>query len=219
MIEIKQLKKRYGERTVLDIESLRAEPGETVAFAGANGSGKTTLLRILAGLTRTSEGTVHMPEKVLYMPQQCYAFRGTLIQNIRLTGADEQRAKAALEAVQLAQLANKKARSLSGGELQRLALCRLLVQECEVLLLDEPTSACDAQGAQLMMQAIEQYHREHNCTVLMSTHSPLLAANAADRLILLHDGKAVADGKPKEILAHPESAWAKSFIAGWRIEC
>ena len=217
MIKIRNLKKCYGERTVLDIPELIINGGETVAFAGANGSGKTTLLRILAGMLKATEGKIDAPEEVLYLPQQSYAFRGDLMKNITLGGADKDEAEKLLEALELSHLKEKKALSLSGGELQRLALCRLLVRDCRLLLLDEPTSACDARGAELVMNAIKDSQKTHNCTVLMSTHSPVLAANAADRLIILNGGKIEADGEPKEILINPETEWAKSFIAGWKI--
>lgn len=219
MISIKNLKKSYGDRTVLDIPELTVNDGETVAFAGANGSGKTTLLRILAGLLKATDGETDTPKEVLYLPQQSYAFRGDLLKNITLGGADKNEAERLLETLELSHLRNKKANSLSGGELQRLALCRLLVRECKLLLLDEPTSACDAKGAELVISAIKEYQTQHGCTVLMSTHSPVLAANAADRLIILNGGKMETDGAPKEVLSHPETDWAKSFIAGWKIEC
>ncbi len=217
MIRIKNLKKCYGERTVLDISALSVNDGETVAFAGANGSGKTTLLRILSGAIKATEGEIDASEKVLYLPQQSYAFRGNLINNITIGGADKSEAERLLETLELSHLKDKKASSLSGGELQRLALCRLLVRECRLLLLDEPTSACDTKGAELVISAIKDYQKVHGCTVLMSTHSPVLAANAADRLIILNSGKIETDGAAKEVLLHPETDWAKSFITGWKI--
>ena len=217
MISIKNLKKCYGERTVLDIRELKIHDGDTVAFAGANGSGKTTLLRILAGTLKATEGEVDISKEVLYLPQQSYAFRGNLLKNITLGGADKNEAERLLEKLELSHLTDKKASSLSGGELQRLALCRLLVRDCRLLLLDEPTSACDAEGAQLVISAIKDYQKKNGCTVLMSTHSPVLAANAADRLIILNSGKIETQGAPKEVLLHPETDWAKSFIAGWKI--
>ena len=217
MIKIINLKKRYGERTVLDIPSLDIQSGETLAFAGANGSGKTTILRILAGMLKADEGEITVPDNVLYLPQQCYAFRGDLIRNITLGGIDKEKAEELLKEVELEHLARKKATSLSGGELQRLALCRLLGKECKLLLLDEPTSACDAKGAELVMKAIKEYKEKYNCTVLMTTHSPVLATQGADRLVILNSGQIEADGVPETVLQNPETEWAKSFIAGWKI--
>ena len=219
MIEIRGLKKIYGERVVLDIPELTIADGEAVALAGPNGSGKTTLLRILAGLLKKSEGEITAPETRLYMPQRSYAFKGDLIKNITLSGAGRETARRLLEATELDHLAEKKASSLSGGELQRLSLCRVLAVKSDLLLLDEPTSACDAKGAMLVIDAMEGYRKENGCTVLMSTHSPVLAAKAADRLIILNGGRIEADGKPDELLRDPGSEWTESFIAGWKIGC
>ena len=217
MIEIRDLKKSYGERTVLDIPALTVKDGEALALAGPNGSGKTTLLRLLSGLLKSSGGTVKKPGKVLYMPQQAYAFKGDLIRNVTLAGCDRSEADRLLEKLELSALAHKKATSLSGGELQRLSLCRVLSVDCELLLLDEPTGACDARGAELVINAIREYRSKTGCTVLISTHSPVLALNAADRLIILNSGRIEADGKPKEILTSPENEWTQHFIAGWKI--
>ena len=217
MIEINNLKKRYGERTVLDIPSLSINDVETLALAGANGSGKTTLLKILGGTVKASEGSFSISGSILYMPQNSYAFRGDLIRNIFISGADRSKAFELLEKLELSHLADKKAKSLSGGELQRLSLCRVLSGKCDLLLLDEPTSACDANGAELVIKAIKDYQKSCGCTVIMSTHSPLLALNASDRLIILNSGKIEADGSPEETLANPGTQWAKSFIAGWKI--
>ena len=216
MVSINNLKKIYGERTVLEIPKLIINDGETVAFAGANGSGKTTLLRIVEGILKATEGKIEAPKKMLYLPQQNYAFRGDLKKNITLGGGDKNIAEKMLQKLELSHLKDKRASSLSGGELQRLALCRLLARDCELLLLDEPTSACDAKGAELVISAIKEYQKKQGCTILMSTHSPLLASNAADRLIILNGGKIEIDGVPKKVLANPETEWAKSFVAGWK---
>lgn len=217
MIKVESLKKIYKERTVLDIETLAVNGGEILAVAGANGSGKTTLLKILAKQLKADGGEISVPENTLYMPQQAYAFRGNLIQNITLGGADKGKAEKLLESLELSSLKDKKASSLSGGELQRLSLCRILVRDAELLLLDEPTSACDAKGAELVVEAIKEYRKRTGCTVIMSTHAPALAFHAADRLIILNNGTIEADGEPKEVLTAPKTDWAKSFIAGWKI--
>ena len=247
MFECNRLKKVYRERVVLEIESLSLAQGETLALAGANGSGKTTLLRILAGNLKPTEGEVRTASPILYLPQRSYAFRGTVLDNV-LLGANDQKEEALrlLEETELLPLKEKKASSLSGGELQRLAFCRLLVRPCKLLLLDEPTSACDAAGARLLLAALERYREKHGlldeptsacdaagaklllaaleryrekhgCTVVLSTHTPVVATQAAKRLIILHNGRIEADGDPQTILQSPSSDWAKEFIAGWRI--
>lgn len=195
MIELRSVKKIYKERTVLDVPQLCIRDGESVALAGANGSGKTTLLRILARVLRADCGTVTAPDDVRYLPQHPYAFRGTVLDNV-LIGAKEEREKAQqlLEQLELSALADKRAQSLSGGELQKLALCRVLIRPCALLLLDEPTAALDTRGTELVRDALARYKTQTNCTLVFSTHAPQLAAQAADRLILLRDGRIDADG-------------------------
>ena len=193
MIEVTGLRKQYGTRTVLDVPHLSVERGACVALIGANGSGKTTLLRILAGQLKPTSGTFSTPQPVLYLPQRCYAFRGTVLQNV-LIGTNNKRedALSLLERMELAPLLQKEARSLSGGELQRLACCRLMLRDCTLLLLDEPTSACDSHAAELLLQELQRYRAAQGCTVLLSTHSRAVAAQVADRCLLLANGRASA---------------------------
>ncbi len=218
MIDVQGLKMTYRARTVLDLGFLHVEQGSTLALAGANGSGKTTLLRILSGGLKPTEGTVKTASPVLYLPQRTYAFRGTVLDNM-LLGAKGKKEEALrlLEELELSHLRDKKAASLSGGELQRLAFCRLLVRPCKLLLLDEPTSACDAAGAKLLLELLERYRQQTGCTVILSTHTPAVAMQAAQRLLILNNGRPEADGAPKEILSSPGSDWAREFIAGWKI--
>ncbi len=218
MFEVRNLKKVYRERVVLEIEHLSLPQGETLALAGANGSGKTTLLRILAGNLKPTEGETRTAPPVLCLPQRCYAFRGTVLDNVLLGARDKKdEALALLEETELLALKDKKAASLSGGELQKLAACRLLVSPCKLLLLDEPTSACDAAGTKLVLSLLSRYREKTGCTVVLSTHTPAVATQAANRLVILNNGKIEADGDPQTVLRAPESDWAKEFIAGWRI--
>ena len=218
MIELSHVKKTYRDRTVLEIDTLTVPQGETLALVGPNGCGKTTLLRILAGRLKSTEGSVKAAAPVLYLPQKPYAVRGTVLHNI-LLGTHKKRGEALrlLEETDLLHLKDKKAASLSGGELQRMALCRLLVRPCSLLLLDEPTSACDAAGTELLLGVLRRYREATGCTMVLSTHTPAVALNTANRLIILNGGTIEADGDPQTILRAPESDWAKQFIAGWRI--
>ena len=218
MIEVHALTKTYRGRTVLDLSALSLRQGETLALAGANGSGKTTFLRLLAGTLKPTTGTVETAKPVLYLPQKSYAFRGTVLQNVLLgTQNKKQQALELLEKMELGPLADKKAASLSGGELQRLAFCRLLIRPCSLLLLDEPTSSCDPQSVALLLRALKDYREETGCTLVLSTHTPLVALEAAERLLILRDGKAEADGAPQTLLQSPGSDWLRAFVAGWRI--
>ena len=199
MVELRSVKKVYKDRTVLDVPQLRIQHGESVALMGANGSGKTTLLRILARVLRTDSGTVTAPRDVLYLPQHPYAFRGTVLENV-LIGAKDRReqALALLETLELSALTAKPAQSLSGGELQKLALCRVLIRPCSLLLLDEPTAALDTNGTRLVCDALARYKAQTDCTLVLSTHAPQFVAMAAKRLIRLCDGRIESDGKAQD---------------------
>ena len=85
------------------------------------------------------------------------------------------------------------------------------------MLLDEPTSSCDPQSAALLLRALKDYREETGCTLVLSTHTPLVALEAAERLLILRDGKAEADGAPQTLLQSPGSDWLRAFVAGWRI--
>ena len=206
MIELHNVKKTYRGRTVLDVPGLCIEDGQSAVLTGANGSGKTTLLRILARVLKADGGMVTAPTDCLYLPQHPYAFRGSVLDNV-LIGAKDQREQALklLRQLDLSALADKQAQSLSGGELQKMALCRLLIRPCALLLLDEPTAALDERGTELVCEVLAQYKARTNCTVLFSTHAPKLSAKAADRHILLRDGKIDADSGVRKVYNVPET--------------
>lgn len=222
MIKITNLIKKYGDRVVLDIDNLTVNNGEAVAVIGPNGSGKSTLLKILGGIIKQSDGVISKPESILYLPQQSIPFDKTVTKNI-LFGArgDMEKAKKKADALMselgLTELSDKKATTLSGGELQKTALCRLLINGCELLLLDEPTAAADIEGAELIRKAIAKYREETDCTLIMTTHSPAEAKTMADRIIMLHDGKIAEDGSPENLLESPSTQWGKKFISQWKL--
>lgn len=222
MIEINYLIKKYAGRTVLDIDSLKIEDGETLVVIGPNGSGKSTLLKLISGIIKPSGGSVSGCEGVLYLPQQSLAFSKSVEDNILLCAnccKAEAKAKAEklIGLMGLEHLKDKKANTLSGGELQKTALCRLLINKCGVLVLDEPTGPADIESAETIRNAIKEYKTETGCTVVMTTHSPAEAKTMADRLIMLYDGKIIEDGRPDEMLLSPRTEWGEKFISQWKI--
>ena len=118
----------------------------------------------------------------------------------------------------LINLKDKNARTLSGGECQRLALSRILVKEADFIILDEPTSAADIEGTEIMEKAICDYKEKYGCGVIMTTHSPHQAKIMGDRIIMLCDGKVAEDGKTADILESPKNEWSKKFISQWKID-
>ena len=221
MIKLSDIRKTYGERTVLQIESLTFRKGETVAIVGPNGSGKSTLLRIIADVIKCSEGTVERQGKIYYLPQQSIPFRKTVEKNIlfSMENSDnkDNRCDKILEELYLADLRDKNAKKLSGGETQRLSLARILINDSDFLLLDEPSSAADIEGAEIIEKAIMNYKDRTHCGVIMTTHSPVQALKLADRIIMLNSGKIVEDGKPEELIRNPQTEWGRKFISMWTI--
>lgn len=220
MPDIENLTKHYGEKTVLSVDRLTVEKGETLAVTGPNGSGKSTLLKILSGLTKADSGTANGFGKILSMPQASYAFSMSVEKNVLYAMSGDkktERAETILKRLGLYELKNQNAKKLSGGEAQRLALARLLVNECDTLVLDEPTGAVDIDGADCVWRAIEEYRKDSGCTVIFSTHSPVEAGKHADRILLLHNGLVTEDAKPSDFFKEQKSDWGKKFIAHFSV--
>lgn len=221
MIEIKNLRKTYGDKTVLDIDSLTVKKGEILVVAGPNGSGKSTLLKIIAGVIKASEGTVVSEGEIFYLPQQSVPFAKTVRRNLLFAAKDKlsakERCSTLLNELVLNELADKNALALSGGECQRLALGRVLMNKGDCLLLDEPTSAADIEGGELMEKAIKRYQAQTGCAIIMTTHSPAQALSFGHRIIMLNRGTIAEQGSASELLAEPETDWGKKFVDMWKI--
>ena len=128
-MKIPALQKQYDGRMVLDTPELTLEKGKLYALLGANGSGKSTFARILAGII-SSDNHRRLPEncRVGYLPQKGYAFRTTVLKNILLGNGDEKKAQELIRDFSLEDLKRQQARSLSGGEIQRMCLARILMK-------------------------------------------------------------------------------------------
>ena len=213
MIELK-VKKTYGEKLALDLEC-SFEEGKIYAIIGNNGSGKSTLLNVLAKQVRY-EGIVNAPKGVVYMTQSAYNFDFSVKRNILLftSKKDAQKVKEAermIEAIGLGALAKKNANRLSGGEGQKTALLRTLMQESKLLLLDEPTSSMDISSAKIAEELIKDYRARTNCTVFIVTHSVLQAETIADEILFLDGGKILERGK--DITKSPSTPELQLFLA------
>jgi energy-coupling factor transporter ATP-binding protein EcfA2 len=171
---------------------LEVRGGERVALMGANGAGKSTLLKHAAGLMKPTRGSI----------DAAHGRVALLLQNpndylVHETVADEASPRA-LARFDLAHLAHRHPRDLSGGERQRLALAIVTGEATPaVLCLDEPTRGMDRRHRQQLVDYLEPL----GCAVLVATHDPEFAAHFADRVLLLAEGRLIADGSPQEILA------------------
>ena len=192
-VVVRQLRRAYGSRVVIDGLNLRIERGEFVALLGESGCGKTTLLRALSGLDSVDGGTIDGPRlpAVVFQEPRLLPWE-SLARNVALGLPDSvenrERALAALAEVGLGERAEDWPRNLSGGQAQRVALARALVQEPRLLLLDEPFAALDALTRIKMQRLVKQLVERHRPGVLLVTHDVDEAIALADRALVMRDG-------------------------------
>ncbi len=212
-MRIGAFKKTYAGRTVLDFPDFELKEGNIYAVIGANGCGKSTLAKVLSGVLRADSGRAPLEGvEVGYMPQKNFAFRMTTRANIMLAGSDKARCERLMERLDLTHLANTRAQSLSGGETARMALARLCMATCALLLLDEPTAAMDIASTHASEALIRDYAQETHATVLLITHSLAQAARLADELLFLDKGQLVEYGSKESLLHEPKTQALKRFI-------
>jgi heme exporter protein A len=193
MIVARKLGKRFGEKRVLRGVDLDVQRGELVVVTGPNGSGKTTLLRICAGLAVPTEGelTVDVERaEIGYLGHDSLVYRElTALENLdlygRLYGVPERRERIGmlLERFDLWEVRHDRVASYSRGMTQRLALCRVLLHDPQLLVLDEPYTALDAAGAELLDAKLAELRGER--TLLVSTHDPERLAPLATARVAL----------------------------------
>jgi ABC-type Fe3+/spermidine/putrescine transport system ATPase subunit len=232
LLEVRGVAKRFGSREVLKNISLNIASGEFLTLLGESGSGKTTLLRLIAGFERPSAGEIWMGgERLDALPPykrrvntvfQQYALfphltvRDNVAYGLRVknTPANEVggRVDEALLMVKMEEFALSRPSKLSGGQQQRVALARALVNRPELLLLDEPLSALDANLRKQMQSELKALQRGIGITFLFVTHDQEEAMALSDRIALLRDGALEQVASPREIYAHPATAYTAQFI-------
>lgn len=212
-IELRGLVRRFGERTALRDLTFAVPIGATLAVLGRNGAGKSTLLRILATLLRPHAGQALVLGEAL--PSRAFAVRSRLgyldhepllyrdlsgRENLRyhagLHGVAEGRVEALLEAVDMRERADDPVRSLSRGMVQRLAICRAVLPDPPLLLLDEPWSSLDPGAGQLARALIG---RRAGLTRVLTSHDPRAALAEADLVLALRDGRSEFAGPPEAV--------------------
>jgi ABC-2 type transport system ATP-binding protein len=199
------LSKRYGARVALRDVSFAAAEGEKVAVIGPNGAGKTTLLGILAGALPATSGTVEVPGRVGWVPQQPALYsKLSVAENLRLFARLEKVADVEgvvarmLEQTALAGRAGDEVGALSGGNRQRVNIAIGLLAEPAVLLLDEPSASLDPRQRARLWEFIGALARA-GTTVIFTTHDVGEAERHADRLLVLADGELLFTGTPEEL--------------------
>ena len=239
LLKIEQLSKTYGGKPVFSGLNLHVLSGRHLLVTGPSGCGKTTLLRLLAGLETPEEGVIHLNGRVASTkgmikipPHQrglSMVFQDlglwpnlTVMQNV-MVGLSRlklpkrertQRAREALGFCELTPLADRHLQSLSGGELQRLALARAIAIRPQLLLLDEPFFSLDIVLKLSLLEMIRRLCVEIGCTVIMASHHPADAQLLGAELAVLEDGGIREQGTLAELCRQPTS---RTLIA-WRKE-
>lgn len=232
-LEVSGLSVRLGGRTVLDTLTLTIHPGEFVTILGSSGSGKTTLLRAIAGFVSIEQGTLRLAGRDLtrlpthrrnigFVHQQYALFPHlTVAENLafglrerRTPSAErEQRIRTYLQLVHLESYADAYPSELSGGMQQRVALARSLVIEPELLLLDEPLSALDANlRIELRRELIRIHHRFPQLPIVYVTHDREEALQLADRIVLLRNGRVAQEGAPRQLYDQPADLFVARYL-------
>src|SRR5690242_5010627 len=237
-IEVRNLRKTFGDFVALDNVSLEVPGGELVALLGPSGSGKTTLLRIIAGLEPADQGSIHFhgeeatdqpvrERQVGFVFQHYALFRHmTVFENIafglrvrprreRPTGSEITGVvKDLLQLVELDALGSRYPSELSGGQQQRVALARALAVQPRVLLLDEPFGALDARVRKQLRQWLRTLHDEVKVTTVLVTHDSEEACEVADRVAVMHEARIAQIGTAAELGRGAGNPFLESFLAG-----
>jgi len=232
LLEVRAVAKRFGAREVLKSLSLEIAAGEFLTLLGESGSGKTTLLRLIAGFEQPSSGEIWMSgERLDTLPAykrrvntvfQHYALfphlsvRNNVAYGPRVKNTPKHeiggRVDESLRMVKMNEFAEAWPAKLSGGQQQRVALARALINRPQLLLLDEPLSALDANLRKQMQSELKALQREIGITFLFVTHDQEEAMALSDRIALLRNGALEQVAAPREIYAHPATSYTAQFI-------
>jgi ABC-type Fe3+/spermidine/putrescine transport system ATPase subunit len=238
VLALDRVSKRFGEAAAVDSVSLTVRRGEIFTLLGPSGCGKTTTLRLVAGLEQPDAGEITLRDRVvasaarhlfvapnrrnLGMVFQSYAVwpHMTVFDNVayplqlRRLPRPLVREKVArvLELVGLGGMEERPGTLLSGGQMQRLALCRALVYEPDLLLLDEPFSNLDAKLREQMRAEVKLLQRRLGITVLFVTHDQVEALSLSDRIAVMHRGRVEQVGAPRALYERPTSAFVRDFL-------
>ncbi|MEA2313623.1 MAG: sulfate/thiosulfate transport system ATP-binding protein [Solirubrobacteraceae bacterium] len=231
-IQVRNVTKHYGSFCALEDVSINVADGALTALLGPSGSGKSTLLRVIAGLEVPDQGEIHIgSDDVTQAPArkrgvgfvfQHYApFKHMNVHDnvafgltVRKRPKEEvrERVRELLALVRLEGLAERYPSQLSGGQLQRMALARALAVQPEVLLLDEPFGALDAQVRAELREWLRRLHDEIHVTTIFVTHDQEEAMEVAEEIVVMNEGRVEQSGAPRELYENPRNEFVMSFV-------
>lgn len=227
MIDINISKTLQGSLGEMELEvSLKIKEGDFIALAGESGSGKTTLLRIIAGLEkakgRITVGDIVWSDENFVLPVQKreigFVFQDYALfdnmsveENLLFVRKEKKLAEHLLEITKLDRFKKRLPSTLSGGQKQRVSLCRAMMNRPKLLLMDEPLSALDPAMRSRLQNEILTLHKEFKTTTVMVSHDPSEIYRLADKMVVLHLGKILQEGKPKDLLLKTSGSKKFSF--------
>jgi len=234
ILTLANVSKSFGNQSVLSGLNLEVSAGEFVAVLGSSGSGKTTLLRLIAGFDAPDGGEIAISGKLVaakgvfvpaelrrvgYVPQDAALFPHlTVSENVAFglkglsKAARVDRVRQLLKLVSMEAFENKSSTELSGGQKHRIALARALAPEPELILLDEPFAALDAELRSRIREEIKAVLDKVSSTTILVTHDQEEALSIADRVALLRDGNFAQIGNPREIYSAPVDLGVATFL-------
>jgi sulfate/thiosulfate transport system ATP-binding protein len=231
-IEVRNVGKRFGDFVALEDVSITVGDGALTALLGPSGSGKSTLLRIIAGLETPDAGevviggedvtqTAARTRGVGFVFQHYAPFKHMTVHDnvafglsVRKRPKQEigERVQELLGLVRLEGLAERYPSQLSGGQLQRMALARALAVQPQVLLLDEPFGALDAQVRAELREWLRRLHEEIHVTTVFVTHDQEEAMEVAEQIVVMNEGRIEQAGSPRDLYESPRNEFVMSFI-------
>mgnify|MGYP002712937759 CR=1 FL=1 len=234
MLEVKNISFSYGTLPVISNITFKADKGEHISIIGESGSGKSTLLKLLYGEYDLDQGEIYWNNQQILGPKfnliTGYDFMKHVTQEFDLmpfTTTEEnigkylsnfyprkkkRRTKELMELFDLLPYANTKVKYLSGGQKQRVALARALAKRPEIILLDEPFSHIDNFKKQGLRRRLFNFLKAHQITCIVATHDKEDVLGYADRILVLHDGKALTNQTPNDLYKNPKTPIAASFF-------
>ena len=243
IIELRRLSKAFGHQRVLDDIDLKIERGKTTVIIGRSGTGKSVLLKHIVGLLHSDKGEVYfegqridqLSERALKPVRQQISFvfqlnalfdSMSVLENVAFPMMEQatrrisrvkirKLASHCLELVGLAGFESKRPAQLSGGEKKRVAVARAIAMEPapKVILYDEPTAGLDPQRADVINKLIRHLQRKVNVTGIVVTHDMKSATEVGDRLLMLFNGRFLADGSPEEVM-NAKELHVRRFVDG-----
>ncbi|MBQ5152095.1 amino acid ABC transporter ATP-binding protein [Macrococcoides caseolyticum] len=237
MISVKNVVKKFGDKTVLKDVDLEVQDGEVVVLIGRSGSGKTTLLRMMNALELPTSGTVtvdgltydsnNRKSQIEVRKKSGMVFQNfqlfphmTALENVMEGLVQVKKMKQIeareialnlLEKVDLTHVKDQYPISLSGGQQQRVGIARALAMNPKVMLFDEPTSALDPELVQDVLSVIKDL-RDEGMTMVIVTHEMSFARNVADKVAFVHDGRIEEIGAPEQLFNTPQSEHLRRFL-------